>query len=563
MQESSRPNLARSTLLVMIAFGVAKVISLAQTFIIARTLGVSAEYDAFVAANRLPEVIFNLIAGGAIAFAFIPVFTGLLAKKEEETAWKTASHVVNTIFALTLIVSTVAFILAPWLVSTQIAPGFPPAIQSATADMMRILLVSTVIFSISGMSMGILQSHNRFLLPALAPILFDLGILAGVIILLPIMGVYGLAVGSVVGAALHLGIQIPGLIRIKARWFPEFGWNDPHFRRIIRLMIPRVADLGLISLSTIVSQNLLSRLGEGATSAYDWGWRIMQIPETLVGTAMGVVIFPTLAALSSIGDQEGKREALSGALRFIYIATIPSAIFLIVAGRTLISILEGNAFDTAATSLVYSALQFFALGIIVHSMLEVVARSFYADKDTLTPLYVAAGGAIITIGFAALASGALERTTALQFLVPGITSSTTLPLGMYRFAATPESVGMMALANTLGITFEVGALMWILRKRWSSIAESEMALTAARTLTASLIMALAVVAVNTLWNALGLSGRGTLMTIIQIGVELSVAVLVFVGAAYALRMSEVKTLIAEGLQRLRTLSSRNRAEATS
>lgn len=539
MQESNRATLARSTLIVMVSFGLAKVISLVQTFIIAQTFGLSSDYDAYVAANRLPEVIFNLIAGGAIAFAFIPVFTGLLAQGERTTAWKTASHVVNTIFAVTFVVSAIAFLFAPWLVTSIIAPGFDnPVTQTQTIEMMRILLVSTLIFSVSGMVMGILQSHNRFLLPALAPILFDVGILIGVIFLLPIMGVHGLAVGAVLGAAMHLAIQIPGLFRVQARWFPELGWNDPNLRRIIRLMIPRVADLGLISLSTIFTQNLLSRLGEGATSAFDWGWRLMQIPETLIGTAMGVVIFPTLSALSSLGDENGKRGAMSGALRFIYIATIPSAIFLIVGGRTLISILEGNMFDTAATNLVYSTLQFFAIGIIVHSMLEVVARSFYADKDTLTPLLVAVGGAVVNIVFAVLLTGALTGD------------------------ARQENVGGLALANTLGIAFEVTALMWILRKRWHGLNENEMARTALKATAASLVMGAAVVAVNAVWNSLGLSGRGTVMTIIQAALELGVGGLVFVVTAYLLKMDEVKTLIAQGIQRVRALPKRGQVEAT-
>ena len=538
MQESNRATLARSTLIVMVSFGLAKVISLAQTFIIAQTFGLSSEYDAYVAANRLPEVIFNLIAGGAIAFAFIPVFTGLLAQGERTTAWKTASHVVNTIFVVTLVVSIIAFIFAPWLVTTIIAPGFDdPVTQTQTIEMMRILLVSTLIFSVSGMVMGILQSHNRFLLPALAPILFDVGILAGVIFLLPIMGIYGLAVGAVLGAALHLAIQIPGLFRVNARWVPELGWNDPNLRRIIRLMIPRVADLGLISLSTVITQNLLSRLGEGATAAYDWGWRLMQIPETLIGTAMGVVIFPTLAALSSLGDENGKRGAMSGALRFIYIATIPSAVFLIVAGRTLVGILEGNAFDSAATNLVYTTLQFFAIGIIVHSMLEVVARSFYADKDTLTPLLVAVGGAVVNIGFAVLFTGVLTGD------------------------ARQENVGWLALANTLGIAFEVAALMWILRKRWRGLNENEMARTALKATAASLVMGAAVVAMNAAWTLLGLSERGTLMAIVQAALEVGVGGLVFVGSAYLLKLDEVKTLIAQGIERVRAILKCGQVEA--
>jgi putative peptidoglycan lipid II flippase len=233
MQESNRANLVRSTLLVMVSFGLAKVISLAQTFIIAQTFGSAPSTMLLLLPTGCPEVIFNLIAGGAIAFAFIPVFTGLLAQDETRTAWKTASHIVNTMFLLTLVVSIIAFVFAPWLVTTQIAPGFPPDIQAKTAELMRILLISTLIFSVSGLVMGILQSHNRFLLPALAPILFDLGILGGVIVLLPILeSRFGSRRSSRRRAASW---------RANSRSFPgegemvsRVGLNDPNFRRIIR-----------------------------------------------------------------------------------------------------------------------------------------------------------------------------------------------------------------------------------------------------------------------------------------------------------------------------------------
>ncbi len=539
------PHLARSTLIVVVAFAAAKIISLAQTFIIARVFGVSAEYDTFVTANRIPEQIFNLIAGGAIAFAFIPVFAGLLAKDERETAWRTASYVVNTIFTVTLAVSAVAFLAAPWLIANVVAPGFSAADQAQTAALMRILLVSTLIFSVSGIAMGILQSHNLFLLPALAPILFDIGILFGVAFLIPLMGVYGIAAGAVLGAALHFGIQIPGLIRVRMRWRPGLGWNDPHLRRIITLMIPRIADLGVVAVAAVVTANILSRLGTGAASAFDWGWRLMQIPETLIGTAMGVVIFPTLAALSSVGDVSGKRSAMSGALRFILIGTIPSAVGLIVLGRPLISLLERGAFDASASDLVYSTLQFFALGIVVHSVNEVVARSFYADKDTFTPLWTAIGGFIVYLVAAIVFSNVLyvERVSALNTMTAPFTSLGTIPI--------TGNVGGLALANTLGITFEVVALMIVLRRRWHGIHENSLALTALKTLAASLVMALAVLAIAALWDALGFADRGLVFTVIQLGIQLIVGVAVFVGVALLLRMDELKTLIALLLRRRR------------
>ncbi|MFO7323260.1 MAG: murein biosynthesis integral membrane protein MurJ [Chloroflexota bacterium] len=537
------PNLARSTIIVMLSFAAAKAISLLQTFVIARAFGVSADYDAFVTANKVPEQIFNLIAGGALAFAFIPVFTGLLARDQRDAAWRTASYVINTVFMVTLVVSAIAFITAPWLIANVVAPGFDLASQEQTVTMMRILLVSTLIFSVSGIWMGILQSHNLFLLPALAPIMFDVGILFGVLVLIPRMGVHGIAVGAVIGAAMHLGIQIPGMFKVRLRWTPRLGWNDPELRRIIRLMIPRIADLGVVSLLTIITTNILSRLGTGAASAFDWGWRLMQIPETLIGTAMGIVIFPTLSALSSLGDVSGKRDAMSGAVRFILISTIPSAIGLILIGRPMISLLERGAFDASASDLVYSTLQFFALGIVVHSVLEVIARSFYADKDTFTPLVAAIGGFLVNLVVAVVASNVLtvERHAIFNLLAG--------TFGVLGLKATSGNVGALALANTLGVAFEVVLLMVILRRRWHGLNENAMAQTTLKTLAASLAMGLVVVVVGAVWTMLGWDNRGFIFTVAQIGVQVTLGGLVFLGTALLLRMDELRTLLALVLRR--------------
>jgi putative peptidoglycan lipid II flippase len=518
--------LARSTLLVMVAFGLAKAISLIQTVIIAQVFGVQAEMDAFATANRIPEQIFNLIAGGALAHAFIPIFSGFLARGDTDGAWCTARHVVNTVFTLTLVISVIVFITAPWLVANVVAPGFDEATRQQTVELMRILLVSTLIFSVSGITMGILQSHNRFLLPALAPIMFDVGILIGVVFLLNRYGVHGIAIGAVLGAALHFAIQLPGLVRVRARWWPDLDLRDPVLWRVIRLMLPRVAGLGVIGMNFLVMNNIASRLGTGSVAALDWGWRLMQIPETLVGTAMGTVIFPTLAALSELGDENGKRDAMSGALRFILIATIPSAVGLIFVGRPLIGLLEGGAFDASASDLVYSTLRFFALGLIVHSLLEVVARSFYADKDTLTPLWAALGGAAINFVLAYVLSGVSQ-------VEQGGTGN----------------VSGLALANTLGVTFEVIVLLWMLRRRWHGINETSLGNTLIKTLAASLVMAVAIVIVDSLWNAFGLGGQGRILTIAQVAIETLLGIVVFLGAALALKMDDVRTLIAVVLRR--------------
>ena len=395
---------------------------------------------------------------------------------------------------------------------------------------MRILLLTTLIFSVSGICMGILQSHNHFLLPALAPVLYDVGILFGVLFLIPQFGVYGIAWGAVLGAALHLGIQVPGLIRFRARWWPILDFADPQLRRILRLMLPRIAGLGVFSLNYIVMNNIASRLGPGSVSALSWGWRIMQIPQTLIGTAMGTVIFPTLAALSELGDDQGKRDAMSGALRFILIASIPSAVGLIFLGQPIVSLLERGAFDASASNLVNATLRFFALGLVVHAVLEVVARSFYADKDTLTPLWAALGGAAINLVGAFLLSGVLLADV---LVTPG-------PL--LQFAQRVDlGVSGLALANSLATTFEVGLLLWVLRRRWQSINEDALARTVLKTAAASLLMALAIVLLEPLLGA-WFKAPGLLASLGMVGAQVLLGGLVFFACTLALRMPEPRLL---------------------
>ena len=511
---SSIGHLARSTVLLMMAFGTAKAISLVQTFIIARKIGLDNRWDSFITANRIPELLVIMIGGGALGYAFIPVFSGLLAKGEDEDAWKLASHVVNTIFTVTFTLSLIAFALAPWLVGSVLAPGFGPEQVTETVALMRIMLLSTIIFSISGIFQGILHSHNHFLLPALAPILQDLGLLFGIIFLLDRLGIYGVAWGAVLGASLHFLIQVPGLIHYRARWWPQLGWGDPNLRRVVILMIPRLLGLGVVSFNFLVANRIASRLGEGAVSAFDWGWKLMQIPQTLIGTAMGFVIFPTLAALSELGDEPGKRRAFSGAMRFILVATIPSAVGLLLVGRPGIALLEGGAFDASATDAVFSALQFFSIGIILHSVLEITARGFYADKDTMTPLLAAVTGAVL-----------------------GVIVALTLTDSL--------GVGALALANSAAIGTEVAILLVILYRRWHGLNGPVIMTTLTRSALASAAMAAVIVLVEGLFASIGF-GQDTeakVLLVARIGVLVAAGGLTYIGVALLLGMTEIRQVV--------------------
>ncbi len=561
---ASATSMARNTLILMAAFATAKAISLAQTFIIASVFGVGDEWDAFVTANRIPEQIVLLIGGGALSYAFIPIFSSFLARGERSGAWELASSVINTVFTVTLLLSVIGFLFAPWLVENVVAPGFEADKIAQTVNLMRILLLSTLIFSISGIFQGILHSHNHFLLPALAPILFDVGILFGVAFLIGPLGVYGIAWGAVIGAALHFSIQVPGLVRYRMRWTLRLGWGDPALRRVIVLMIPRVLGLGVLAFNTLVFNNIASRMGSGAVSAFDWGYRLMNIPETLIGTAMGFVVFPTLAAFSEIGDTARRRDAMSGALRFILIATIPAAAGLVLIGRPMISLLERGAFSADDSAIVYGALQFFAFGLIFQSMHEVAARSFYADKDTLTPLWISAIAAAVNVlivgtlyfGFVSQFEGTVDSAFtqwgtafAAEDYDAGIAALDSAADALRDQVAGITGVGGLALAYSITFLVELALLLAILRRRWGGINEYSLAITALRTLAATAIMAGAVLGTDAVFAARGWHDAGFILTVLRVMGLAGVGAVTFVAAGIALGLREIRALPALVLRR--------------
>jgi putative peptidoglycan lipid II flippase len=432
LSESTR-RIFISALIVGAGFLVSKVTGILDDLILARTIGPGPELDAYYAAFGLPDLLFTLIAGGALAAAFIPVFTSFLTREDRSGAWKLASAVVNTAFIAAAIGSTILALFAPWIVTETVGRGFAPEYQQLCANLMRVILIGTVVFSISGVVMSALQANQHFFLPALAPIMYNLGILFGVIFLAPTLGVWGPAIGVVIGSVLHLLIQVPGLIKYKATWTAWWGWRDANLRRVVKLMIPRIIGLGAVQLAGVVTISLASTLAAGSVTALNYGWRVMQLPETLIATAIATAAFPTLSEFAARGQIPQLRGTLRITLLVILALTIPATIGLLLFGQWIVRVLYGTSPE--ATLLITWAVQGYALGMIGHSMLEVTARTFYAQQDTWTPLYVAVGA----MGVAIAASFALRPA-----------------LG----------VGGLALANAIGVTVEVITLLLILRRRW-------------------------------------------------------------------------------------------------
>ena len=268
--------------IVMGGFVASKAIGVVRQAVIARAFGASDQLDAYYAAFKLPDLLLALIAGGAIATTFIPVFSEHLTKGDTDRAWRLASAVLNVLLGAMGLVALVVAFLAPWLVRQVIAPGFEPRLQALTTELLRIVLVSAVLFAASSLVMSVLQAHGHFLLPALADFFYDVGIIGGAVFFVPRMGIHGLALGVVVGALFHLLIQVPGLIRFRARYVPTLRTGDQSLRQLGRLMVPRILVLGMFQMVFLFTTSLASALEEGSITAINMGWIMMQMPEVVL-----------------------------------------------------------------------------------------------------------------------------------------------------------------------------------------------------------------------------------------------------------------------------------------
>ncbi len=501
---ASTRQIARAAALIMALFLLSRIAGLAREMIISARFGTSADLDAYLAAFRVPDLLFQLVAGGALGSAFIPVFTGCLTRRELSGAWRVFSAVTNLVLIILTGAALVAGLAAPLLVRTVLAPGFTPEQQALTVSMMRWMLVSTVIFGVSGIVMGVLQSYQHFFLPALAPLLYNLSIIAGALLLAPTLGIYGLVIGVVVGAALHLDVQMFGLWWYGARYHRTLGLRDPLVREVGRLMAPRVLGLAVVQINFWVNTVLASTLPAGSLSALNYAWLLMLLPQGIVAQAVATAAFPTFAALEARGALGELRRTISGTLRVLLFLTIPAAAGLFVWRVPLVRLLlERGEFTAESTRLTAAALAFYAFGLIGHSVVEIIARAFYSLHDTRTPVAVGAG----TMALNVLLSVLLLR---------------------------PLQHAGLALANTLATLLEMALLTWLLSRRLEGLEWPQLRATTIKTLLATILMA-----VPLAWAA----GRWSHLPPLPFGAAgLLGGAAIYVAGAILLRMPEIQAI---------------------
>jgi len=437
LEAENREQVTKAATIVMLAILVSRILGFIRERAVAEVFGRTATTDVFFAAFALPDLMYQLLVGGALSSAFIPVFTQYLAKDDEKEAWYVASVFLNVTFLILLLVMVLGVIFTPQL-APFVGMGFSGEQRDLLILLMRVTFPAVFFTALAGLCMGVLHSYQKFFLPALGPIVYNLGQILGAYILGPIIGIMGMAVGTVVGALGNFSIQLPTVVkRAKKYYRPVVDFRHPGIRRMGMLMLPAILGLSISQVNVIVSQNLASTLETGSIVALRLANRLINFPLGIFAMGISTAVFPTLARLTAKGETDEYRRTLSFGLRVIFFITIPSAFGMAFLREPIVRLLfESGEFLPADTLATAFALLFYVPGLIAQSALQVTTRGFYSLQDTKTP---------VKIGFV---------TVVLNFL---------LSLVFLRW--TDLGAGGLALAYSLSSIFNMILAMGILGRR--------------------------------------------------------------------------------------------------
>ncbi|MEI7619970.1 MAG: murein biosynthesis integral membrane protein MurJ [Candidatus Falkowbacteria bacterium] len=365
--------------------------------ILAGQFGAGQSLDIYYSAFRIPDLIYSLIILGALSAGFIPVFTGLvkdfksykstgLFKYLNSEAWDLVNNLLNVLMLSLISLSLLGIIFAPSLISL-ISPGFSPEAQKTTADLTRIMFLSPLFLGISGILGGILQSFKNFLVYSIAPIMYNVGIILGALWLSPSMGISGLAWGVVLGAFLHMAVQIPVVYNLGWRYRLFVDFKNKNLIRIARMMIPRTLSLAISQVNLVIITIIASNLASGSLTVFNFANNLQSFPIGIFGISFAVAAFPALSAAAR--DNKKMIGHFSLATRQILFFIIPATILLITLRAQIIRIILGTgSFDWNDTILTMDTLGFFALSLFAQAIIPLQTRVFYARQDSRTPFFI-------------------------------------------------------------------------------------------------------------------------------------------------------------------------------
>ncbi len=499
-----------ATAIITGSFLVGRVLGLLRGSLFAGLFGAGVDADAYTQAFYIPDTIFNLVSGGALSSAFIPIFTQyLVEKRDKKTAYYVANAALNSTIAGLAILAVIAIILAPKLVPLYVlnpAPG-----ETAEIVMLvRIMLLQPIFLGGSTVVSAILQTRQRFLLPAIGTVLYNVGLILGLLATLVDnqthifgghLGIYGATWGVVLGAALQFLVQVPGAFIAGLRYRPVINFMHQGVRNIGRLMLPRIVNAGMLYFAFGVDRALASLLDNNTNSAdfisnatgFFMAFQLMLVPISIFAMAVSTAAFPTLATLYASGNFQRLQTVILTTLRGILLLSIPASLGMIALARPIIRLLyQHGAFTAQDTSVVYDPLVFLSIGIAGHASVEILTRSFYALRDSRTPVYVSLCQFAFMIGLSIL--------------------------------LFPWGLKGLGLAMSIGVLGEATALFFLLRQRLHGFALRPLFIFLVSVLASSLVSTLAALvgyaAMDRLIYYTGIDGHGSIETFLLLALRI-------------------------------------------
>ena len=461
----------RAALVISLAVLSSRVLGLVRLIVFGALFGGGRLMDAYITAFRIPNLLRDLVGEGALSTAFVTTFSKTLVREGEQSAWQLANKVLTLAVIVLSILVLLGIVIAPWLVAL-LGWGFSPAKAALTVELTRILYPFILIVSLAALVMGMLNARNVFGMPALASAFFNLGtIIAGAGLgwwFDPHFGpkaTVGLALGTLVGGLLQLGVQIPRLRRFGYRFRPDFRWRDSRVKAVLLIMGPSVIAASSVQVNVVVNSAFASLLGNGPITWLQYAFRLMQFPLGMFGVALGTVALPMLSRMAAAGNHEGFRSELARGLRMVLLMTVPAAVGLIVLAQPIVSVLyQHGRFSAADAAETAAALRFYAIGLCGYAALKVLVNAFYAVDRRKTPMVVS----LCAMGLNLLLCWLMTQrfhwgAQGLAFSTACVATTNFLVLYalMRRHLGRLESRAMLAMLLRLGLACAVlAALSW-------------------------------------------------------------------------------------------------------
>ena len=504
-----------------------RILGVVREQVLAAYFGAGNAMDAYNVAYRIPNLVRDLFAEGAMSSAFVPTFTRHLTNQGKESAWRLGNLVINALIVITAGLVVVGIVFAEPLVSLfASAYREVPGKLELTVFLTRLMLPFLTLAALAAAVMGMLNSLHRYFIPALSPAMFNVGNIVCAILLVPLMPGIGLpaitaiAIGTVIGGVAQLAVQWPVLRREGFRYQPLLDWKDPGLKRVLVLMGPGTIGLAATQVNVFVNTVLATGEGTGAVSWLNYAFRLMYLPIGLFGVSIATATLPRVSRHAATGDEPAARSTIADGLSLMLMLNVPATIGLMVLATPIVRVIfERAAFTPADTAATAAAVQFYALGLIGYSIVRIASPVFYALGQNRTPVLVS----VATVLINAVLNIVLVRVLGYRGL---------------------------ALGTSIAALFNATLLIFFLRRRLGGIEGDRVVGSLVRIVAASAAMGAAAVGAEMALTA-WLPGTGLLVQIVRLSAAIAAAVGVLAGAAYALRIKEFHEGLALVLRRFR------------